>query len=62
MTRKDYKMIAECIKAELDTLSSDDDRRIIYWLHKRLADALKADNSEFSRDQFELACGFTDWK
>lgn len=56
MTRKDYRLLAECIKQEIteDTHRYATVRSIV----SRLCVALHEDNPSFKSDVFVKACGF----
>lgn len=65
MTKKDYKMIAECIKSELDarrTRYGDDyilaASTALESLAHRLSENLRKDNHHFNSELFIKACGF----
>jgi hypothetical protein len=64
MTRRDYIALADCIRREREDLhlhgltKGSETDRILYSLHKRVADVLKTDNTRFDRERFESACGF----
>jgi hypothetical protein len=56
MTRKDYRAMAEDF-ANLLNVCNDDERRGAKDAIKILMNALKAENSAFSKDKFQEACG-----
>lgn len=65
MTRKDYVLIAEGIRAEVDTLNMERDGGLDRTYHligaslvaRRLAQSLQDDNPRFDYDRFIKACG-----
>jgi hypothetical protein len=58
MTRKDYVLIAEAIKAETDEWSTRDQSNAVYFVAKRLARQFQRDNTRFDTSRFMAACGF----
>ena len=58
MTRKDYVMIAEILKANReDFVQGDEGLSLLYILSHQIANGLEADNPRFDRDRFLVACG-----
>jgi hypothetical protein len=60
MTRKDYILIAQAIKAEVDQYLRGDEpeRQALRLLADQLAHRLLQDNNRFDFDRFIKACGF----
>lgn len=58
MSKKDYEAIARAIKEELGPHISPPSRRIIQKLARSLCGIFKADNPNFNRERFLIACGF----
>lgn len=56
MSRKDYRLIAECIRDQRREDARLDDQYILDRLVERLSDALKIDNPRFDQHKFEEAC------
>jgi predicted secreted Zn-dependent protease len=54
MSRKDYGLIAEAIKARMDCTTQ---RAIVRDIANSIADKLQADNPNFDRAKFLKACG-----
>lgn len=54
MTRKDYVVIAEAIKVEVQWGDKETARNIADFLCM----VLKTDNARFDKDKFLTACGF----
>jgi hypothetical protein len=65
MTRKDYRLIATCIREERENIRLDPNtsEQTLYSLTARLMSDLTKDNPRFDRSRFELGCGYlTVWK
>ncbi len=64
MTRKDYEMLAACLKAERDDMAGLTDRgmgtvrRALNSLELRITLELELDNSQFDGKRFADASGF----
>jgi hypothetical protein len=58
MTRKDYVMIAEILKANReDFVQGDEGLSLLYILSHQIANGLEEDNPRFDRARFLTACG-----
>jgi hypothetical protein len=60
MTRKDYVMIAEVIKTQIEMsvkFGEEESQAGAENIARDLADALQADNDRFDRARFLTACG-----
>ena len=59
MTRKDYELIADTIKASRDNWEgfTPESQEAIDGLARSLASKLQADNDRFNRARFLTACG-----
>jgi hypothetical protein len=60
MTRKDYVMIAEVIKTQIEMsvkFEEEESQAGAENIARDLADALQADNARFDRARFLSACG-----
>jgi hypothetical protein len=58
MTRKDYVMIAEILKANReDFVQGDEGLSLLYILSHQIANGLEEDNPRFDRQRFLVACG-----
>ena len=58
MTRKDYVIIAEILKANLeDFIEGEDGFALIGILAHQIANGLQEDNPRFDRARFLVACG-----
>jgi hypothetical protein len=58
MTRKDYRLIAEVLKYQLeDGVKDNRKEEVIRYIAEHLALELKRDNSRFNADTFFLASG-----
>jgi hypothetical protein len=60
MTRKDYVMIAEVIKTQIEMsvkFGEEESQAGAENIARDLADALQADNARFDRARFLVACG-----
>ena len=58
MTRKDYVMIAEILKANReDFVQGDEGMSLLYILSHQIANGLQEDNPRFDRARFLTACG-----
>jgi hypothetical protein len=56
MTRKDYEMIARSIFVDRETLD-DEQKKVVDFIAKGLAEQLGAMNPRFDAMRFVLACG-----
>jgi hypothetical protein len=57
MTRKDYEMIALSISVDRETMTTDEQRKVVDFIAKGLAEQLEAMNPRFDSMKFVLACG-----
>ena len=57
MTRKDYELIALSISVDRETMVSDEQRKVVDFIAKGLAEQLQAMNPRFDSMKFVLACG-----
>jgi hypothetical protein len=58
MTKKDYELIARCIKDARDSVLSDSEMGILNFLITELVAELAAENEGFDRQKFYKACGW----
>ena len=58
MTRRDFELIAECIKARVMGTRETHSEDALFLLAQDFADRLRAVNPRFDRARFMAACGF----
>lgn len=62
MTRKDYVLIADAIKAAKDADAAVQNDAPVYWTARSIANALRRSNQGFDKARFMAACGFAHWE